>query len=56
VDWVKGKAKIKGRAKLVYPAKEDLGFLSNLIEGASRTAVREVKSQHSPVFEYRMSP
>ena len=56
VDWVKDKAKIKGRAELVYPAKEDLGFLSTLIEGASKTAVREVKSQHSPVFEYRMSP
>jgi protease-4 len=56
VDWVKKKAKLEGRAKLVYPAKEDLGFLSTLIEGASKTAVREVKSQHSPVFEYRMAP
>jgi protease-4 len=56
VDWIKDEAKIKGRATLVYPAKDDLGFLSNLIEGVSKTAVREVRSQHSPVFEYRMSP
>jgi protease IV len=54
VEWVKKQAKIK-EAKLVYPPKEDLGLLSRLIEGATDTAVRQVKRQHSPAVEYRMA-
>ncbi|QDG54436.1 signal peptide peptidase SppA [Persicimonas caeni] len=56
VDWVKDEAKIDGDAKLVYPAKEDLGFLSQVIEGATDTVVNQVRSRHSPVVEYRMAP
>lgn len=56
VDWVKKESDIEGREKLVYPPEEDLGFLSTLIEGAAETATREVRSQHTPVVEYRMSP
>ena len=56
VDWVKTETDIEGQANLVYPAQEELGFLSTLIEGAAETAAREVRSQHTPVVEYRMSP
>ncbi len=56
VDWVKDEAEIKGDANLVYPAKEDLGFLSQFVEGAADTVVREVKSNQSPIVEYRLSP
>lgn len=56
VDWVKDKAKIDGDAKLVYPAKKELGFLSQFIEGAADTVVNQVQRRHSPVVEYRMAP
>lgn len=56
VDWVKDKAEIDGDAKLVYPAKADLGFLSQIVEGATDTVVNQVKNRHSPVVEYRMAP
>ncbi len=56
VDWVKKKAKITGEPTLVYPEKDKAGLLSSLIKGATQSALHEVRSQQSPLFEYRMAP
>lgn len=56
VDWVKEEVGMEGRANLVYPPKEELGFLSSLMQGLTETAVRQVRSQHMPLVEYRMTP
>lgn len=55
VEWVKDEADIDGDEELIYPPDDDLGFLSNMIESATDTAVKEVRSSSTPIVEYRMS-
>ncbi|MFW5967145.1 MAG: signal peptide peptidase SppA [Persicimonas sp.] len=55
VEWVKEEADVEGKEKLVYPPDEDLGFLGELVEGASDAAKKEVRSNTTPVVEYRMA-
>lgn len=58
VEYLKGEVGIEGEASLVYPPKEDMGFLSQLVESATDTAlgaaVESAKSSQTPVVEYRM--
>jgi protease-4 len=54
VNWVKEEAEIEGEATLVYPPEEKMGLMSTLIKGATQTAVREIRSQQTPVIEFRM--
>ena len=53
VDHVEKEADIKGDAELKYPPKEDLGFLSRAVQGFSDTVSQELKSESTPMFEYR---
>ena len=53
VDFVKQDAGIDGEVDLVYPKEEDIGFLSRAIEGVSETVSQEIKSEYTPLFEYR---
>lgn len=53
VDYVKKEAGVEGDIELKYPAEEDLGFLSKAVEGVSDTVSNELKSRHTPLFEYR---
>lgn len=53
IDHIKEEADIEGDANLAYPPKDDLGFLSNAVEGLSETVTREMKSRTTPLVEYR---
>ncbi len=53
VDYVKEEAGLEGEVDLKYPPEDDLGFLSRAVEGMSETVSREIKSKHTPLFEYR---
>ncbi|MGM0557713.1 MAG: signal peptide peptidase SppA [Myxococcota bacterium] len=58
VQYLKDEAGIEGEPDLVYPPKEDMGFLSQLVENATNSAVNSAvdsaKTSQTPVIEYRM--
>lgn len=58
VEHLKDEAGIDGEAKLVYPPDEEMGFLSQLVQNvtdsAVDTAVKSAKKSQTPVVEYRM--
>lgn len=58
VEYIKSEAGIEAEARLVYPPKEDLGFLTGLVEGMTDAAVDGVRNAttnaYTPAFEYRM--
>jgi protease-4 len=58
VQYLKEEAGIEGDADLVYPPKEEMGFLSRAVQNATdtamETAVESAKSSQTPVVEYRM--
>ena len=53
VDYVKEEAGVTGDVELAYPPEEELGFLSRAIKGVSETVSSELKSENTPLFEYR---
>ena len=53
VDHVAKEAKLKGDPKLVYPAKEDLSLLNQLLKTNMQGLVQEAKSSATPTVEYR---
>lgn len=52
VDYVEKEAGIED-ADLTYPPDEEIGFLSRAVEGLSDTVSQELKSETTPMFEYR---
>ena len=46
-------AKLKGDPKLVYPTKEDLSFLNQLLKSNVQGFVQEVRQSATPSIEYR---
>lgn len=54
VDWVGEKASLSDEPKLVYPPKKSSGLLSTILQGATETVVQELKTQQTPLVEFRM--
>lgn len=53
VAHVAKEAKLKGDPKLVYPTKEDLSFLNQLLKSNVQGFVQEVRQSATPSIEYR---
>lgn len=55
IDYVKDEAGIEGEVDLVYPEKPSKGFFGRFIKELTSSAIDGVKSEFSPLLEYRMS-
>lgn len=53
VAHVAKEAKLKGEPKLIYPAKEDLSVLNQLLKSNVQGLVQEVRQSATPSIEYR---
>lgn len=53
VDYIKDEQGLEESVELEYPPKDDVGFLSDAVQGFSETVSNEFKSKSTPLIEYR---